>query len=200
MTYEEQDLEQGIRDALSALGIGGQQHPSLCDVQMDCARDALREALGLYPQLDAADLSEHVEVHDLGGRLARVTVTHTPSAISAADEAGDELAARALAYNALRRRLGNLAIEHVAHEQPGTFMAMAIAGMTAPDDVDHWVERWHLHGDDGRTLAEFLGLTDHELARIVDDPRCAQLVVEERRCAVIASKLGRPAQAALPAF
>jgi hypothetical protein len=63
---------------------------------------------------------------------------------------------------------------------PRTFLGAVIAGTERPDQIDHWVERWH--EQPGTTpLSTFLGFTAEEYTNWMLAPACLPHLVETRR-------------------
>lgn len=61
-----------------------------------------------------------------------------------------------------------------------SFVEAVLAGDATPDDVDDFVDAWHASAEN-IGLAEFLGMTDEEYARWVENPEGLRAVLHSRK-------------------
>jgi hypothetical protein len=61
-----------------------------------------------------------------------------------------------------------------------SWMERCLAGDSAPDDIDDFIDVWH-EGGTGMPLQEFLGLTRAEYAEWAEQKSSAREIVDRRR-------------------
>jgi hypothetical protein len=63
------------------------------------------------------------------------------------------------------------------------FMTLLLLGLRTPDDIDDFVEAWHLRDeDDFQSLHEYLGMTVSEYGRYVENqPNVFETILQERK-------------------
>ena len=72
-----------------------------------------------------------------------------------------------------------------------TFLDMVFSGHAQPTDIDDFIDRWH-DGDDTRSLAASLGMSDDEYALWVEKPDTLGLIIEARTAGMRLEKAVAP--------
>jgi hypothetical protein len=62
-----------------------------------------------------------------------------------------------------------------------TFVEKYLHGQATISEMEEYVDAWHQSPDDGRSLAEFLGLTQAEYALWVEKPSALESLLNHRK-------------------
>jgi hypothetical protein len=61
------------------------------------------------------------------------------------------------------------------------FIRKVINGQAKPEDIDKYVHDWHCDMNTALTISEYLGMTDKEYKRWVENPEALQAIIEEHK-------------------